>query len=67
MTCAECVEYTSSFVDGALDPAAAGEVLAHLDQCAGCSEYLAQIRRTVALLRTWVTSATPGCPGRGPG
>jgi anti-sigma factor RsiW len=50
MTCAECVEFASAHVDGALDRATTRNVLDHLAGCDGCTAYVGQIRRTVALL-----------------
>jgi anti-sigma factor RsiW len=50
MRCDEFVELASDYLDGTLEAAEAQRVADHLG-CPGCAAYLAQLRRTVELLR----------------
>ncbi len=50
VVCREAVELVSDYLDGALPPASAKRLEAHLADCPGCTEYLRQVRDTVALL-----------------
>ncbi|MPZ83820.1 MAG: hypothetical protein GEV28_26880 [Actinophytocola sp.] len=51
MTCAEFVAVVTEHLDGALDPRRDREFSAHPAECPGCTEYLAQLNRTIELLR----------------
>jgi anti-sigma factor RsiW len=49
LACAEFVELVTGYLDGALGDADRRRVDEHLELCDGCSTYLEQIRRTVAV------------------
>lgn len=51
MVCHDVQSWLSALVDGALEPREATEVQAHLEGCATCRTYLAQLQATVAVLR----------------
>jgi anti-sigma factor RsiW len=50
LSCAEIVQLVTDYLEGALDPATASVVTAHLAICPGCVTYVEQIRQTAALL-----------------
>jgi hypothetical protein len=50
LTCAEVVEAATDFVEGALSAVDTARVRRHLLACAGCLEYLRQMRTTVSWL-----------------
>ncbi len=50
--CQDVVELATDLVEGHLDAATAVRVDEHLLVCVGCAEYVGQIRRTAATLRT---------------
>ena len=50
LTCAECVELVTAYLEGALDPDTQRQVAAHLATCDGCARYLGQIRATMDAL-----------------
>jgi anti-sigma factor RsiW len=54
VTCRELVELVTDYLDGALPPARRAEVVAHLEGCADCLRYLAQLQAT----RRVLTAAT---------
>lgn len=49
----------SAYIDGALDPAAARRLEAHLGECEGCRAELEQLRSTVAALRELPEAEAP--------
>ena len=49
--CVQVVELLGDHLEGALPPARAEQVAAHLLGCRGCSALLEQLRTTIALLR----------------
>ena len=49
----------SAYIDGALDPPAAGRLEAHLGECEGCRTELEQLRSTVAALRELSEAQVP--------
>src|SRR4030042_1033161 len=49
----------SAYIDGALDPAAARRLEAHLGECEGCWAELEQLRSTVAALRELPEAQVP--------
>lgn len=51
VACRDLVELVTAYLDGALPPAEAAAVDAHLADCPGCRTYLDQMRATVAALR----------------
>jgi predicted anti-sigma-YlaC factor YlaD len=50
--CQDVVELATDLLEGHLDAATAVQVDEHLLVCAGCAEYVDQMRRTAAALRT---------------
>ena len=50
MPCQELVEVITDYLDDALSPADRARFDAHLAGCDPCQEYLAQFRRTIALV-----------------
>ena len=56
LTCRECVEYASDYLEGELTPRAQAAVLGHLDHCPECVRYFRQIELTVRLAKR----ITPG-------
>ncbi len=50
IACRDLVEMVTDYLEGALDPATASAVEAHLQLCAGCDDYLTQMRSTIRLL-----------------
>ena len=50
LTCREMVELVSTYLDGNLDPQDRALFEAHLAMCDGCSAYLDQMRRTLAVI-----------------
>ncbi len=48
IVCRQAVELVTDYLDGALSAADRARFEAHLKDCPHCTEYLAQIRRTVA-------------------
>jgi anti-sigma factor RsiW len=50
LACREFVDLITAYLEDALPPDEADAVRAHLAVCRGCEEYLAQMRRTIALL-----------------
>jgi anti-sigma factor RsiW len=56
LVCQQAVELVTSYLDGALGRSARRRFEAHLAACPHCTEYLAQIRRTIEL----TGSVTPG-------
>jgi anti-sigma factor RsiW len=50
MTCQEFVELVTEYLEGELSEARRAELHAHIDECGGCSAYLAQMRQTIAAL-----------------
>jgi anti-sigma factor RsiW len=47
LVCRDLVELVTDYLDGALDPAVQAAVADHLHGCAGCAEYVDQVRATV--------------------
>lgn len=50
LVCREAVELVTDYLEGALAPNDRARLEAHLSGCPHCSEYLAQMRRTLDLL-----------------
>lgn len=50
LVCRESVELVTDYLEGALTPAQARRLEAHLAGCPGCEEYLRQVRATIDLL-----------------
>ncbi len=49
MTCREVVELMTDYLEGALSEDDRRRFEAHIAGCDGCREYLAQLRRTIAI------------------
>jgi predicted anti-sigma-YlaC factor YlaD len=52
ISCQELVELVTDYLEGALSPADLRRFQEHLSDCHGCTEYLAQFRRTIELVGT---------------
>jgi len=50
LTCQELVELVTAYLEGTLPAADRARFEAHLAGCAGCRNYLEQMRRTIATL-----------------
>ena len=50
MNCNKLVERITDYLEGALPPAEAARIDAHLRVCDGCQTYLDQMRQTIAAL-----------------
>jgi predicted anti-sigma-YlaC factor YlaD len=50
LECRTVVEVASDYMDRDLEPADQRRVAAHLEGCAGCEQYVDQVRQTVRLL-----------------
>lgn len=50
LVCREAVELVTEYLEGMLPPAERERFEAHLAECPGCCDYLAQMRATIALL-----------------
>src|SRR4051794_25890560 len=50
LRCVAIVELVTDYLEGALSPAYELHVVAHLQRCEGCRNYLEQIERTVTAL-----------------
>jgi anti-sigma factor RsiW len=57
LVCREVVELVSDYLEGALDERDRVRFEAHLAKCDGCSAYLDQMRRTIALAGTLTPEA----------
>ncbi len=51
-SCQELVELVTDYLEAALSPADVRRFEDHLAGCDGCTEYLAQFRRTIQLMGT---------------
>ena len=49
LACQQAVELVTDYLEGALSRADRRQFEKHLARCAGCTEYLAQIRGTIAI------------------
>lgn len=52
LTCRELVELVTDYLEGALSPADLRRFEEHIGGCDGCTEYLAQFKRTIDLTGT---------------
>jgi anti-sigma factor RsiW len=50
LTCKELVELVTDYLEGKLPPAERARFDTHLSRCRHCTNYLAQMRRTIQLL-----------------
>jgi predicted anti-sigma-YlaC factor YlaD len=49
LTCQELVELVTDYLEGSLPAAQRARFEEHLEKCAGCRNYLAQMRQTIRL------------------
>ena len=47
ITCQQVVDVITDYLEGAMEPGPREEFEAHLALCAGCAEYLTQMRTTI--------------------
>jgi anti-sigma factor RsiW len=59
LTCKEMVEIVTDYLEGALAPADRSRFEAHLAVCAGCTQYLAQMRETIRMTGTLTEEQIP--------
>ncbi len=59
LTCRECVESVTEFLEGALSPQGRALVLAHLERCPDCPRYFCQIELTGRLARATTHDPKP--------
>ena len=50
LTCRELVELVTDYLEDALDPVTRSRFEAHIEQCAGCTAYLRQLRQTIRVV-----------------
>jgi anti-sigma factor RsiW len=50
ITCRELVQLVSDYIEGALEHADRARFEAHLELCDGCSAYVDQMRKTIAMV-----------------
>jgi predicted anti-sigma-YlaC factor YlaD len=50
LACNELVELVTDYLEDGLAPLERARLEAHLDDCAGCREYLQQMRQTVTIM-----------------
>ena len=51
LACRELVELVTEYLEGALSALDRARVNGHLGECVDCAEYVAQIRRTIDVVR----------------
>jgi anti-sigma factor RsiW len=51
ITCQELTELLTDYLEGAMPPAEAALLEAHLEECEGCTNYLSQMRQTLRTLQ----------------
>ena len=59
VTCREIVRIVNDYLEGALPPHEREAVELHLNLCDGCSDYLAQVRLSIALTGDLPADAIP--------
>jgi predicted anti-sigma-YlaC factor YlaD len=59
LVCKETVELVTDYLEGALLSELEAQFEAHVATCPGCTNYLAQMRQTLQLLRQLTDDATP--------
>jgi predicted anti-sigma-YlaC factor YlaD len=59
LTCLECVESVTEFLEGASSPQYRDRVLAHLKICPDCPRYFRQMELTIRLAREVPTDSIP--------
>jgi anti-sigma factor RsiW len=59
LACIQVVELVTEYLEGAMPPAEARALEAHLETCPGCAEYLEQMRSIAGSLRPVTGDALP--------
>lgn len=59
LTCQELVELITDYLEGSLSPGQRARFEAHLAECDGCTNYLDQMRKTIALVGHLLEEALP--------
>ncbi len=59
LTCRECVESVTDFLEGGLSPPDRARVLAHLKGCPDCPRYFRQIELTIRLAGSITAGSVP--------
>jgi anti-sigma factor RsiW len=59
LTCRELVELVTAYLEAALPPAEHMRFEAHLAICAGCRNYVEQLRRTIRVTGTLTEESIP--------
>jgi predicted anti-sigma-YlaC factor YlaD len=59
LTCQQVVELVTEYLEGVMEPARRARFEAHLDGCQGCTNYLEQVRTTVAVVGRLDVSDVP--------
>lgn len=59
LTCRQCVEYASDYLEGELSPQEQAAVVGHLDHCPNCLRYFRQIELTVRLAKRVIPRSHP--------
>ncbi len=59
LTCQELVELITAYLEGSLSPGERARFEAHLADCEGCTNYLDQMRKTIALVGRLAEEAVP--------
>ncbi len=57
LTCRECVDLVTEFLEGALSPRDRALVLAHLERCPHCPRYIRQIELMIRLVGATATDS----------
>lgn len=60
LACRELVDLVTEYLDGVLEPGWRAGFEKHLDECDGCSEYVAQIRITLQALKALAPGSASG-------
>jgi hypothetical protein len=60
MTCAEMVEVVTDYIENAVPTSERTRVDAHLEGCAGCTNYLSQMRTTIRLTGSLTETTVSG-------
>ena len=59
LSCAELVELVTDYLEDALVPADRAAFERHLEECEGCTRYLAQVEQTIRLLGSAAADRLP--------
>lgn len=59
LRCVEFVELVTDWAEGALDEVSVGRFEEHLAFCAGCGDYVVQLRQAASVLKELDSAAAP--------